>query len=219
MATNFANPRSLPCPKPSAMFARIEAAVSLTCSTRRGWREKTGVSVTAKTARASASARCHTCNSSTHLATIRLRSAPLAPTRHQDTGRGRRCCTIELGITWTVAALHGQDETPVLTRGEDATSCPDSDLDFRTWTFGLGLSDWDFRTGTLGLGLSDWDTRTGILTGIGIGIGTTAVRMSVSAPAAAPRCRRAGRCRCGRSRPCHGRPASRENTGGSGSRR
>merc|ERR1712030_168799 len=34
-----------------------------------------------------------------------------------------------------------------------------SDLDFRTWTFGLGLSDLDFRTWTFGLGLSDLDRR------------------------------------------------------------
>merc|ERR1711984_34350 len=35
-----------------------------------------------------------------------------------------------------------------------------SDLDFRTWTFRLGLSDLDFRTWTFGLGLSDLDFRT-----------------------------------------------------------
>merc|ERR1712208_70607 len=35
-----------------------------------------------------------------------------------------------------------------------------SDLDFRTWTFGLGLPDLDLRTWTFRLGLSDLDFRT-----------------------------------------------------------
>ena len=48
----------------------------------------------------------------------------------------------------------------VVTFGLEFSDLDFLDLDFRTYTFGLGLSDLDLRTWTFGLGLLDLDFWT-----------------------------------------------------------